>query len=34
VRAAAMLAAGLTLAGVAVFHYGLHLLLPLFAWQS
>ena len=33
VRSAAALAAGLTLAGVIVFHYGLHLLLPLFAWQ-
>lgn len=32
VRAAAALAAGLTLAGVVVFHYGLHLLLPLFTW--
>ena len=34
VRAAATLAAALTAAGVVVFHYGLHLLLPLFAWQS
>ena len=32
VRSAATLAAGLGLAGVIVFHYGLHLLLPLFAW--
>jgi hypothetical protein len=30
VRSAAALAAGLTAAGVIVFHYGLHLLLPLF----
>jgi hypothetical protein len=32
VRAAATLAALLTAAGVIVFHYGLHLLLPLFTW--
>jgi len=32
VRAAATLAAVLTVLGVIVFHYGLHLLLPLFAW--
>jgi hypothetical protein len=32
VRAAATLAAVLTVAGVAVFHAGLHLALPLFAW--
>jgi len=32
VRSAAALAAGLTVAGVIVFHYGLHLLLPLFTW--
>ena len=31
-RAAAALAAALTVLGVAVFHFGLHLLLPLFAW--
>ena len=31
-RAAALLAAVLTVAGVAVFHFGLHLLLPLFTW--
>ena len=31
-RAAATLAALLTVAGVIVFHYGLHLLLPLFTW--
>ena len=33
VRAAATLAAILTALGVVVFHYGLHLLLPLFAWS-
>jgi hypothetical protein len=33
-RSPAALAAGLTVAGVVVFHYGLHLLLPLFTWQS
>jgi hypothetical protein len=32
VRAAATLAAVLTVAGVAVFHVGLHLALPLFTW--
>ena len=32
VRAAATLAAVLTVLGVIVFHYGLHLLLPLLAW--
>jgi len=32
VRAAATLAAVLTAAGVAVFHVGLHLALPLFSW--
>jgi len=32
VRAAATLAAVLTAAGVVVFHFGLHLLLPLFTW--
>jgi len=32
VRAAATLAAILTALGVLVFHYGLHLLLPLFSW--
>ena len=32
VRAAAGLAALMTVLGVAVFHYGLHLLLPLFTW--
>ena len=32
VRAAATLAAVLTVAGVAVFHVGLHMALPLFAW--
>jgi hypothetical protein len=32
VRAAAALAALLTLGGVVVFHYGLHLMLPLLAW--
>jgi len=32
VRAAAGLAAALTALGVLVFHYGLHLLLPLLAW--
>ncbi len=32
VRAAAALAALMTALGVLVFHYGLHLLLPLFAW--
>lgn len=32
VRSAATLAAGLTAAGVLVFHYGLHLLLPLLTW--
>ena len=32
VRAAATLAAVLTAAGVAVFHFGLHMMLPLFAW--
>jgi hypothetical protein len=32
VRAAATLAAVLTALGVLVFHYGLHLLLPLLAW--
>ena len=31
-RGAAALAAGLTVLGVVVFHFGLHLLLPLFAW--
>ena len=31
-RAAAGLAALMTLLGVVVFHYGLHLLLPLFTW--
>jgi len=31
-RSAAALAAGLTALGVVVFHYGLHLLLPLFTW--
>ena len=31
-RSAAALAAGLTVLGVVVFHYGLHLLLPLFTW--
>ena len=31
-RAAAALAALMTLLGVVVFHYGLHLLLPLFTW--
>jgi len=31
-RAAATLAALLTVLGVIVFHYGLHLLLPLLAW--
>jgi hypothetical protein len=31
-RAAAALAALMTLLGTVVFHYGLHLLLPLFAW--
>ncbi len=31
-RAAAGLAASLTVLGVVVFHFGLHLLLPLFAW--
>ncbi len=31
-RAAAALAAALTLLGVVVFHFGLHLLLPLFTW--
>jgi hypothetical protein len=33
VRSAALLALGLTDAGVVVFHYGLHLLLPLFTWS-
>jgi hypothetical protein len=33
-RAAAGLAALMTLLGVVVFHYGLHLLLPLFSWPS
>ena len=32
VRDAALLAALMTLLGVVVFHYGLHLLLPLFQW--
>jgi hypothetical protein len=32
VRAAAALAAALTVAGVLVFHHGLHLMLPLFTW--
>jgi hypothetical protein len=32
VRAAAGLAAAMTAFGVVVFHYGLHVLLPLFAW--
>jgi Tripartite tricarboxylate transporter TctB family len=32
VRDAALLAALLTILGVVVFHYGLHLLLPLFQW--
>jgi hypothetical protein len=32
VRDAALLAAVLTLCGVIVFHWGLHVLLPLFAW--
>jgi len=32
VRDAALLAAVMTVFGVAVFHYGLHVLLPLFAW--
>ena len=32
VRDAALLALVMTLFGVAVFHYGLHLMLPLFAW--
>jgi len=32
VRDAALLAAVMTAFGVAVFHYGLHVLLPLFAW--
>ena len=32
VRDAALLAALMTLLGVIVFHYGLHLLLPLFQW--
>jgi hypothetical protein len=32
VRAAAGLAAAMTVFGVVVFHYGLHVLLPLFAW--
>jgi hypothetical protein len=32
VRDAALLALVMTLFGVAVFHFGLHLLLPLFAW--
>ncbi len=32
VRDASLLAALMTLLGVAVFHYGLHLLLPLLAW--
>jgi hypothetical protein len=32
VRAAAGLAALMTALGVVVFHYGLHLLLPLFTW--
>ena len=32
VRAAAGLAAAMTAFGVVVFHYGLHLLLPLLAW--
>jgi hypothetical protein len=32
VRDAALLAAGMTVFGVIVFHYGLHLLLPLFQW--
>jgi len=31
-RDAALLASVMTVAGVLVFHYGLHLLLPLFAW--
>jgi len=32
VRDAALLAALMTLLGVAIFHYGLHVLLPLFTW--
>jgi hypothetical protein len=32
VRDAAWLAAAMTVSGVLVFHYGLHVLLPLFAW--
>jgi len=32
VRDAALLALLMTVLGVAVFHYGLHMLLPLFAW--
>ena len=32
VRDAALLATLMTVLGVAVFHYGLHMLLPLFAW--
>ncbi|HEX7639775.1 MAG TPA: tripartite tricarboxylate transporter TctB family protein, partial [Burkholderiaceae bacterium] len=32
VRDAALLAAGMTVFGVLVFHQGLHVLLPLFAW--
>ena len=31
-RAAAALAASMTVLGVVVFHYGLHMLLPLFTW--
>jgi hypothetical protein len=33
-RSAAALAALMTALGVVVFHYGLHMLLPLFAWQT
>jgi hypothetical protein len=32
-RDAALLAAAMTLFGVLVFHFGLHVLLPLFAWE-
>jgi hypothetical protein len=31
-RDAALLAAAMTIFGVVVFHFGLHLLLPLFSW--
>jgi hypothetical protein len=31
-RAAAALAASMTALGVVVFHFGLHMLLPLFSW--